>query len=101
MHTLMVLYRPPADRAAFDRHYEQVHLPLARELPGVRAARYALDVAAAEGDPAFTAVFEADFDSAEDMAAALASPAGAAAQADIPNFATGGLEILHFPARTS
>jgi hypothetical protein len=35
------------------------------------------------------------------MAAALASPAGAAAQADIPNFATGGLEILHFPARTS
>ncbi|MCU1619016.1 MAG: putative ethyl tert-butyl ether degradation protein [Modestobacter sp.] len=100
MHTLMVLYRPPADRAAFDRHYEQIHLPLARELPGVRAARYSLDVAA-EGDPAFTAVFEADFDSAEDMAAALASPAGAAAQADIPNFATGGLEILHFPARTS
>ena len=101
MHTLMVLYRPPADREAFNRHYEHVHLPLAQKLPGVRAARYSLDAAAAEGNPAFTAVFEADFDSAEDMAAALASPAGAAAQADIPNFATGGLEILHFPARTS
>ena len=101
MHTLMVLYRPPADRAAFNRHYEEVHLPLAQKLPGVRAARYSLDVAAGEGEPSFTAVFEADFDSAEDMGAALASPEGQAAQADIPNFATGGLEILHFPARTS
>jgi uncharacterized protein (TIGR02118 family) len=97
----MVLYRPPADREAFNSYYERVHLPLAQKLPGVRAARYSLDVAAPEGAPAFTAVFEADFDSAEDMAAALASPEGAAAQADIPNFATGGLEILHFPARTS
>jgi uncharacterized protein (TIGR02118 family) len=101
VHTLMVLYRPPADRAAFNQYYEQAHLPLAQKIPGIRAARYSLDVAAAEGDAAFTAVFEADFDSAEDMAAGLASPEGAAAQADVPNFATGGLEILHFPARRS
>jgi uncharacterized protein (TIGR02118 family) len=101
MHTLMVLHRPAAGRAAFNRHDEQVHLPLARTLPGGRAARYSPAVAAAEGDPTSTAVLEADFDPTEDMAAASASAEGAAAQADIPSSPAGGLEILHFPARTS
>jgi hypothetical protein len=45
-------------------------------------------VTAVTETPAWIAPFEADVDRAEDMDAALASP-------------TGGLEILHFPARTS
>ncbi|WP_079141795.1 EthD family reductase [Streptomyces sp. LUP30] len=30
----LALYETPADSAAFDRHYHQVHTPLARRLPG-------------------------------------------------------------------
>ena len=96
MHTLVVLYGRPADPDAFRTYYQGTHLPIARKLPGVRAIRHTVDVAAAEGVTPFVAIFEADFDSAEEMFAALASPEGAAAQADVPHFATGGVQILHF-----
>jgi uncharacterized protein (TIGR02118 family) len=31
-----VLYRTPADPGEFERHYREVHIPLARQLPGLR-----------------------------------------------------------------
>ena len=94
MTTLMVLYGPPSDPAAFRDHYETTHLPLAEALPGATAMRYSLDVAAAEGDSPYAAVFEADFADGAALDAALASPEGQAAQADVPAFATGGVTIL-------
>ncbi|RZL73578.1 MAG: EthD family reductase [Rhodococcus sp. (in: high G+C Gram-positive bacteria)] len=96
MYTLMVLYGQPTNPHAFRTYYQDTHLPLARKLPGVRAIRYTVDVAAAEGPAPYGAIFEADFDSAEAMSAALTSPEGTAAQADVPNFATGEVQILHF-----
>jgi uncharacterized protein (TIGR02118 family) len=33
---MVVIYRRPADPAAFDRHYFDIHVPLARQLPGLR-----------------------------------------------------------------
>ncbi|QTI71229.1 EthD family reductase [Gordonia polyisoprenivorans] len=100
MHTLMVAYRHPDDPAAFRQYYADTHLPLAQKIPGVRASRYTLEVATADGSPApYFAVFEADFDSAKSMGEALESSAGQAAQADVANFASGGAEIMHFPAR--
>ncbi|ANS32533.1 EthD family reductase [Rhodococcus opacus] len=97
MHTLMVLYNQPRDPDIFRAYYHDIHLPLARKLPGVRAIRYALDVSATDGDSPFFAIFEADFDSPEAMVAALASDEGATAEADVPNFAD-GVQILHFAA---
>ncbi|WAM19734.1 EthD family reductase [Rhodococcus sp. JS3073] len=98
MHTLMVLYGEPTDPEKFREYYQHTHLPIARKLPGVRATRHSINLAAAEGESPFIAVFEADFDSAEAMAAALSAPEGAAAVADVPNFATGGVQIVHFAA---
>ncbi|MCF7550668.1 EthD family reductase [Pseudonocardia sp. WMMC193] len=97
MHKLVVLYPPPTDREAFRTHYENTHLPLAAALPGLRCSRYAYDVQAAgpDGSPYF-AIFEAEFDSAEAMGAALQSPEGAAVAADVPNYATGGAHIVHY-----
>jgi hypothetical protein len=40
---------------------------------------------------------EAEFDDAEALGAALASPEGQAVVADIPNYATGGAVILNYP----
>lgn len=101
MYTLMVLYGPVDQPHVFREYYENTHLPLARNLPGIRRTRLSLDIAAAEGPAPYGAVFEADFDSAEAMVTALESPEGQAAQADVPNFATGGVRILHFPSRTA
>ena len=35
----LALYETPTEPEAFDRHYREVHIPLARQLPGLR--RYA------------------------------------------------------------
>ncbi|MEB3371945.1 EthD family reductase [Saccharopolyspora mangrovi] len=95
MHKLLVLYPHPEDPAAFQAHYEGVHLPLAAKLPGMLDHRYSLNVHAEPESPYF-AVFEADFPDAATMAAALASPEGEAVQADVPNYATGAV-VLDYP----
>jgi uncharacterized protein (TIGR02118 family) len=32
----LALYDTPADPEAFDRYYREVHIPLAKQLPGLR-----------------------------------------------------------------
>ena len=95
-HRLLVQYGRPTDPAAFDRHYREVHVPLARAIPGV--VRFELGRAEALGDdgggPYLVATL--DFDSAEAFAAGLQSPEGAAAAADVADFATGGATLNHY-----
>ncbi|WP_396656575.1 EthD family reductase [Microbacterium sp.] len=95
MHKLLVLYPPPVDRAAFERHYREVHLPLCTRLPGVLGISFSLGVDEPDGGP-YYAVFEATFASAEALGAALASAEGQAVQADVPNYATGGAVVVPF-----
>ncbi|MDQ7809346.1 EthD family reductase [Amycolatopsis sp. A133] len=97
MHRLTVLYPPPADKDHFRDYYVGTHLPLAAKLPGLVQWQYSLDVAGLGGESRYFAVFHADFESAEAMAAALASEAGKAVAADVPNYATGGAERIHYP----
>ncbi|QSR28289.1 ethyl tert-butyl ether degradation protein EthD [Nocardioides aromaticivorans] len=94
MPTLTVLYGTPTDPDAFRRHYEDVHVPLATALPGATAVRYALDVDTLAGDAPVFASFRAEFPTRASLDAALASPEGQAAQADVPAFASGGVTIL-------
>ncbi|MBS46027.1 MAG: ethyl tert-butyl ether degradation protein EthD [Nocardioides sp.] len=96
MATLTVLYGPPADADAFRSHYEEKHLPLAQALPGARDLTYAIGVTTLAGEPVH-ASFRATFDSVADLEAALGSPEGQAAQADVPAFADGGVTILVEP----
>ena len=97
MHKLLVLYPEPHDRVQFAQHYETTHLPLVQELPGMRACRYSLDLSGQDEQSGYFAVFEADFDDNEALVRALSSPQGAAVQADVPNYATGGAIILDYP----
>lgn len=96
MYRLTVLYPHPADPEHFKQYYVSTHLPLAAQLPGLRAMRYSFDVAAMGGESPYFAIFEGDFDSAEAMAAAMSSEQGRAVAADVPNYATGGAQILHY-----
>ncbi|WIV55450.1 EthD family reductase [Amycolatopsis nalaikhensis] len=97
MHRLTVLYPPPADPDHFREYYVETHLPLAAKLPGILRSEYSLDVAALGGDSKYFAVFHADFESADAMQAALDSEAGKAVAADVPNYASGGVEMIHYP----
>ncbi len=36
MPAIIAVYRKPDDPEAFDKHYRETHLPLARKMPGLR-----------------------------------------------------------------
>jgi len=86
---MVVLFRRPdltADQ--FRHHLEDVHAPLANALPGLKKYRQNYAVASPKRRlPAWDAIVELYFDSAEAMEAAWASPQGATSDADLPLFA--------------
>lgn len=99
MAQVLVLYNAPADPAAFDRYYRQTHIPIAKKIPGLRS--YVINggpVRALAGSaPHLVAILT--FDSMDDLNAALVSPEGQAAAADLPNFASGGATLLIFDSQ--
>ncbi|WP_433593173.1 EthD family reductase [Nocardia sp. CA-145437] len=99
MHRLLVLYPEPSDPDHFRDYYVTKHLPLVRNWPGPLAWRYSFDVAATEGESPYFAVFEADFADAAAMAAAQASQHGQRLAADVVNYATGGVVVIHYPVQ--
>ena len=97
MATLLVLYKKPADPAAFDRYYVETHIPLAKKVPGLRSYRVSKGaVVAAAGVTDVYLVATLTFDSMAAIQSGFASPEGAAAGGDLPNFATGGADLLTF-----
>ncbi len=99
MHRLLVLYPEPADPDHFREYYVTNHLPLVMKMPGLLAYRYSFDVAATTGEAPYFAVFEADFDDADALAAARASRHGQRTSADVVNYATGGVVAIDYPVR--
>ncbi len=101
MAQVLVLYNTPADSAAFDHYYQNTHIPLAHKIPGLRSYTISSTaVQALAGGPAPHLVATLNFDSMADLTAALMSPEGQAAAADVSNFATGGATLLIYDTKT-
>lgn len=96
MVRVLVLYNTPADPEAFDRYYEQNHIPLAKQLPGLLRYTVSKKVSPMGGDAKYHLVAELDFESREAMQAAFGSPIGREAGADVANFATGGASLMAY-----
>jgi len=94
MVRVLVLYNTPADPEAFDRYYEETHIPLAKQLPGLIRYTVSKNVTPLGGDAKYYLIAELDWESAEAMQAAFASPIGAETAADVPKFATGGSSLM-------
>jgi uncharacterized protein (TIGR02118 family) len=102
VYQLTVLYNHPDDAAAFDKHYDEVHIPLASKMPGLR--RYTVSHPAPGPDgskPDYHLVAVLEFDDEAAFGAAVTSAEGQAATGDVPNFATGGATMLAGPATQS
>lgn len=97
MHKLIALYHPPKSEDEFRSHLVKVHLPLVEKFPGLRALRYGFGVKSASGDTPYFAIVECDFDDESSLHAALDSPEGALAAADVPNYAQAGVTIITLP----
>ena len=74
-------------------------MPLAGKLAGVKAASYSFDVKPLGPGKAYFCVFEADFESEAAMMSALGSKEGQAVAGDVPNYASGGVTMVHFPLK--
>lgn len=96
MAKLMVFYRAPKDAAAFDRYYATTHVPLAKSIPGLVQLETSQGPVTTAGETAYHLVAILHFSSMQSLGAALASPEGQAAKADIGNFADGGADLMFF-----
>ena len=97
MHKLLVLYNEPQDPAHFRKYYVETHLPLVRRMPGIKANRHSFDVKPlAPGKAPYFCVFEAEFENEATLMSAMTSKEGQAVAGDVPNYASGGVIIVHF-----
>ncbi len=101
MYRLLVLYPAQDDPEHFRDYYANTHTKLAATMPGVKAMSWGFDVTALNGGGPWGCVFTCDFESAEAMGAAMASPEGQATAADVGNFASPPPMLFHFPITTA
>lgn len=100
MARLLVMYKTPRDAAAFDKHYFEKHVPLAKTIPGVRKYEVSQGpVMSPMGGATYHLVAILQFDNVAAIQSAFASAQGQAAVADVQSFATGGVDICMFDSR--
>jgi len=100
MAQLLVMYKTPKDAAAFDKHYFERHVPLAKKIPGLRKYEVSQGPVATPGGPSgYHLVAILQYDNLAAIQNAFASAEGQTAVADVQNFATGGVDIFMFDTR--
>ena len=83
----LVLWDTPDDPDHFERHYREVHVPLVKQLPGLRRYTLSRNAAAIRGEACYR-IAELDFDDITALREAFRSPAGQATAADVTTLAS-------------
>ena len=78
---------------AFDKYYNEIHIPLAKQLPGLVRYTISRNLAA---NAQYYLIAELDWADLASAQAALRSPVGAACTADVAKCATTGASTLLF-----
>jgi len=95
MVKLVVAYGHPDDPAGFDEHYVSTHIPLVEKIPNLRRFESGKVIGTPDGSaPPFYYLAELSFDDVEQLQAAMGSPEGEAAGADVATFASGGATLM-------
>ena len=100
MARFVVMYKTPADAAAFDKYYFSTHVPLAKKIPGLRKFEVSQGpVATPAGPSGLHLVATLHFDNMAAIGGGVGSAEGQAAVADLKNFVTSPPDILMFDNR--
>ena len=100
MAQLVVMYKTPKDTVAFDKHYYEMHVPLAKRIPGLRKDEVSNGpVATPAGPSPFHLIAILKIDNVAAVQAAFGSTEGKVAAADVQKFATGGADMILFDTR--
>lgn len=87
MTKLIALYKTPNDPASFNSHYENVHTPLVKKIPGLRKLEVAKITGAPIGETQYYLLAEMYFDDQDSMQRSLSSQEGKATARDLASFA--------------
>jgi len=83
MARMIAIYKTPENKDAFDKHYFEVHIPLAKKLPGLRKYDVSKSpIISTTGDLDTYLIGTLHFDSLDAIKTAFASPQGKACVAD-------------------
>ena len=85
MTRFLVLYRQPTDVEAFERHYVGVHIPLAKQLLGLRRYAVSRNSVVVRGGEKYYLVAELDWDDMGSLQRDFASDLGRATASDMAN----------------
>ncbi len=88
MARMIATYKTPKDTEAFDKHYFEIHIPLAKRLPGL--IKYDVGrspIISVTGHPDVYCIGTLHFESLDAIKTAFASPEGEACAADRRIFA--------------
>ncbi len=92
---IIILFGKPTDPKSFDESYWKDHVPLAKQMPGVK--RYTVNkvVGAPRGEPSYYQVVEVEFETMDALKKALESPAARESGKHASKLATGGITFLY------
>ncbi len=101
MVRLLVLYGHPENPEEFDRYYNEIHVPLAKRMQGLRKWTIGKVQGTPDGQPSdYYYIADLYADSREQLEAILATPEGQAAVEDVPKFASGGVTFIYTDIET-
>ena len=90
MVRFLIVYDKPESPETFDRHYREVHIPLAKTLPGLRRYTISRNAASIRGGEPYHLIAELDWDDMAALQRAFQSPQGRATAEDVAKLAPDG-----------
>ena len=102
MARMVVIYKNPADVKAFEKHYFETHIPLAKKIPGLRKYEISHEpITVVAGPSDVYLIGTLHFDDLDAIKKAFASPEGQAAAADRQLYAPdeSGIQMFLFDNR--
>ena len=87
MVKFVALFKTPEDVEAFEKHYFEIHMPLAEKIPGLIKCEVARLSGMPGQDSKFHIITELYFDNMDKLNEGMASPEGKAAGRDLMSFA--------------
>jgi uncharacterized protein (TIGR02118 family) len=94
MARMIAIYKTPKDTAAFDKHYFEVHIPMAKKLPGL--IKYDVGrspIMSTTGHSDIYCIGTLHFENMDAIKKAFASPEGQACAADRRILAPGNEDV--------
>ena len=90
-----MLFGKPNDPSEFDEKYWKEHVPIAKQMPGLRKYTVNKVIGAPRGEPAYYQILELEFESMDALKKAIESTPGRESGRHGVKLATGGITFLY------